>query len=126
MKIRHSTTLESFNKLILNLIRPTQNSTFKLHSPLGIIVPARLRVGASHWKEHKFKHCSQDFIVLLCICVNSIESTIHSFLQSTNYTFQGHTLLNKTSFIDPNILAQKLENSVIKAFLYERLISERS
>ena len=126
MKIRHSTTLESFKKLILNLIRPTQNSTFKLHSPLGIIVPARLRVGASYWKEHRFKHCYQDFMVLLCICVNSIEHTIHSFLHSANYTFQGHTLLNKTSFIDPNILAQKLENSVIKAFLYERLISERS
>ena len=38
LKIRDSTALESFKKLILNFIRPGQNSTFKLHSPLGITV----------------------------------------------------------------------------------------
>ena len=83
-KIQDSDTLESFKKQILNIIRPGQNSTFKLHNPLGTKLLTRLRVGLSHLKEHKFKHDFQDSIDPLCSRGNSIESTFYVFLHCSN------------------------------------------
>ena len=81
MKIRDSAILESFKKQILNFIRTRQNSTFKLHNPIGIKLLTRLRVGLSHLKEHKFKHNFRDSIGPLCSCGNSIESNLLSPLR---------------------------------------------
>ena len=43
---------------MLKLIRPTENSIFKLHNPLEIKLH---RNGLSHLKERKFEHNIQEF-----------------------------------------------------------------
>ena len=47
-----------------------------------------LRIDFSHLKEHKFKHNFQDSVDPLCSCGNDIESTVHFFLHSPNFTTQ--------------------------------------
>ena len=73
-----------WNPLNLNIefFRPRQNSAFKLHNPLQIKILARLRVGRSHLKEHKFKHNFQNSV---CSC-NNAEYTIH-FMAEKNEVF---------------------------------------
>ena len=117
LKIRNSATLESFKKQILSSIRPRRNSTFKLHNPLGIKLHTRVRVNLNHLKEQKLKYNFKDSADHFCSCGNSVESTIHFFLQCVIYTFHRQCLLNKIHSIAPIILAQK-EIFIIKTFLF--------
>ena len=56
LKIRNSKTFSAFKKSILKFIRPSSNSNFNFHSPKGIKLITRLRLGLSHVREHKFRH----------------------------------------------------------------------
>ena len=60
LKIRNSKTFSAFKKSILKFIRPFSNSIFNCHSPKGIKLITRLRLGLSHLYEHKFRHNFQD------------------------------------------------------------------
>ena len=53
--IRNSESVSAFKKQILKFIRPSTNSTFNVHNPHSIKLLARLRVGLSHLREHKFR-----------------------------------------------------------------------
>ena len=52
--IHNSETLNIFKSKILKFIRPTANSIFGCHNPLGVKLLTRLRLGRSHLREHKF------------------------------------------------------------------------
>ena len=58
--IRNSETINIFKSKILKLIRPTVNSIFGCHNPIGGKLLTRLRLGLSHLREHKFEHSFQD------------------------------------------------------------------
>ena len=46
------------------------NSIFNIDNPYGIQPLTRLRLGLSHLRDHKFKHCFQDTLNPLCDCGN--------------------------------------------------------
>ena len=48
---------------ILKFIRPSSNSFYNCHNPIGIKYITRIRLGLSHLREHKFKHSFQDSMV---------------------------------------------------------------
>ena len=78
-EIRNAETCASFRKMLLNFIRPTRNSTYKIYHRLGIKLLTRLRLGFSHLSEHKFRHNFADSLNLLCSCSLETESTRHLF-----------------------------------------------
>ena len=76
-KIRNSRSLSIFKKNLLNFIRPCANSIFNIHNPYGIKLLTRLRLGLSHLRDHKFRHCFQDTLNPLCDCDNDTETATH-------------------------------------------------
>ena len=90
LKIRNSETFSTFEKNIFKFIRPSSNSIFNCHSPNGIKLIARLRLGLSHLCERKFRHNFQDTLNSICSCGDDIETTIHYLLHCPNYLYQEH------------------------------------
>ena len=58
--LRKSENFSVFKKNILKFIRPSQNSVCNCHNPRGICPIARLRLGSSYLRDHKFTHGFQD------------------------------------------------------------------
>ena len=76
------------------MIRPSPNSVYNCHSPRGICLITRLRLGLSHLGEHKFKHGFQDMFYPLCSCENDVESTEHFLIHCPQYFNKRCTLLS--------------------------------
>ena len=91
LDIRNSASLNTFKKKLLNFIRPSANSIFDIHNPLGIKLLTRLRLGLSHLHEHKFRH----ILNLLCECGKYIESTMHFFSTAQTFSFLGKPSFRK-------------------------------
>ena len=68
LKIRYSKTFSAFKKSILKFRRPSSNSIFNCHSPKGIKLITRLRLGISQLREHKFRYNFQDTLNPICSC----------------------------------------------------------
>ena len=83
--MKNSKTFSAFKKSILKFIRRSSNSIVNCHSPKGIKLITRLRLGLSHFREHKFRHNFQDTLNPICSCGDDIESTIHYLLHCPNY-----------------------------------------
>ena len=77
---------------------------YNIHSPLGLKLLTRLRLGLSHLREHKFKYNFQDCIDPFCICSIETESTEQFFLHCHNYVDLRVILLNDIRTIDHGIL----------------------
>ena len=88
--MRHSDDFSTFKKSILRFIRLSPNSIFNYHSPNGITLIARLRLGISHIREHKFRHNFRDTLRLW----DDIKTTIHYLLHCPNYFDEKKTILN--------------------------------
>ena len=78
--LRRCDSYNVFKSSILKFIRPSSNSSFDCHNPIGIKYITQIRLGRSHLQEHKFKHSFQDTLHLICNCCNDVESAIHFFL----------------------------------------------
>ena len=115
--IRNSETLNIFKSKILKFIRPTANSIFGCHNPIGVKLLTRLRLGLSHLREHKFKHSFQDTLNPLCSCGKEVETTFHFLLSCPNYSDERLTLLSKIRNINPNIL-ENTNSQITRFFLY--------
>ena len=115
--IRNSETPNIFKSKILKFIRPTANSIFGCHNPIGVKLLTRLRLGLSHLREHKFKHSFQDTLNPLCSCRKEVETTFHFLLSCPNYSDERLTLLNKIRNINPNIL-ENSNSQITQFFLY--------
>ena len=74
LNIRNSESLNIFQKTILNFIRPSGSTVFNCHSPKGVKLLTRLRLGLSHLREYKFKHSFQDSLNPICSSGNNIET----------------------------------------------------
>ena len=96
-----------FKKNLLNFIRPSANSIFNIHNPYGIKLLTRLRLGLSHLRDHKFRHCFQDTLNPLCDCGNDTETTTHFFIHCPSFHTPRHTLLNNIRSISEQILFHK-------------------
>ena len=105
--IRNSASLNTFEKKLVNFIRPCANSIFDIHNHLGIKLLAKLRLGLSHLHEHKFKHCFQDTLNPICECDKDIGSTMHFFPHCTDLLIPRKILLQKIRNIDDSILSQR-------------------
>ena len=116
-KIRNSRSLSIFKKNLLNFIRPCANSIFNIHNPYGIKLLTRLRLGLSHLRDHKFRHCFQDTLNPLCDCGNDTEITTHFFLHWPSFHIFRQTLLNNIRNINEKILSHG-EEQLIQTFLF--------
>ena len=103
---------------ILKFIRPTANSIFCCHNPIGVKLLTRLQLGLSHLREHKFKHSFQDALNPLCSCRKEVETTFHFLPSCPNYSDERLTLLSKIKNINPNIL-ENTNSQIAPFFLYE-------
>ena len=110
-------SLSVFKKNLLNFIRPCTNSIFNIHNPYGIKLPTRLRLGLSHLRDHKFRHCFQDTLNPLCDCGNDTETTTHFFLHCPSFHTPRQTRLNNIRKINEQILSHS-EDQLIQTFLY--------
>ena len=115
--IRNSETLNIFKSKILKFIRPTANSIFGCHNPIGVKLLTRLRLGLSHLREHKFKHSFQDTLNPLCSCRKEVETTFHFLLSCSNYSDERFILLIKIKNINPNI-SENTNSQITRFFLY--------
>ena len=89
---------------MLNFTRPSSNSFFDCHSPKGIKIIVRLRLGMSHLRERKFKHSFQDAINPLCNCGQDIESATHFFLHCSFFINEIGTPLRTIRSLDSKLL----------------------
>ena len=80
---------------MLKFIRSKVNIIYNGHSPKAIRVIAKLRLGLSHLREHKFKHSFQDYLNPLCLCGNDIKTSSHFLFHCLNYLNKRMTFLNK-------------------------------
>ena len=115
--IRKSEARNIFKSKILKLIRPTANSIFGCHKPIGVELLTRLRLGLSHLREHKFKYSFQDTLNPICSCGKKVETTFHFLLPCPNYSDERLTLLGKIRNTNPNIL-ENTNSQVTRFFLY--------
>ena len=97
-------SISVFKEKILNFIRPSPNSVSDIRNPKGIKLIARLRLGLSHLREHKFKHSFQDTLNPLCNCGQDIESTTHFSLHCPFFINERRTLPSTIRSINSKLL----------------------
>ena len=88
-----------------------------MHSHHGIKLLTRLRVGLSHLRERKFRDNFQDSLDPFCNWGRRIETTIHFFLHSSNYSNQRKTLFEKNSNIKRSLLNQN-DSIIVETLLF--------
>ena len=98
-------------------IKPSTNNTFHCHSPDGLKLITRLRLGLlSHIWLHKFKHNFQDTLNPICN-YGTVETTIHYLLHCPNLSNERLALFNKLQSIDENILSRD-DSNISKVLLF--------
>ena len=117
-EIRNAATYASFRKMLLNFIRPTGNSTYKIYDPLAIKLLTRLRLGFNHLSEHKFRHNFAGSLNPLCSCSLKTERTLNFFLRCQNYTTLRRALTTGLKNINDTIMSLN-ENDLRHIIFYE-------
>ena len=77
-------------KSISKFIRPSPNSTYNCFNTKGIKHLARLRLGLSDLRDHKFKHGFLDSLNPVCSCGFDIETTCHFLFLCPNFINESH------------------------------------
>ena len=77
-EIRLASSVNTFKRKLLAIIRPTPKSVYRIHDPKGLSILTQLRVGLSKLNFHKFKHNFRDTLNPLCqqMMVLRIRNTI--------------------------------------------------
>ena len=126
--LRRCDSYNVFKSNILKFIRPSSNSFFDCHNPIGIKYITRIRLGLSHLREHKFKHSFQDTLNPICNCGNDVESAIHFFLHChcrctllNSLVNIENMLLDNTDFSPTQILL--FGNTTFSAILNTKIIN---
>ena len=120
MKIRNSETFSVFKKSVLKFVRPSSNLICNYHSPNGMKLITRLRLGLSHLHEHEFRQNFPDTLKPICSCGNNIETSIHYLLHCPNYWDERRTPTDNLQSIGENIIIKmisKSQNCFYLAFL---------
>ena len=103
LNIRNSESLNIFKKTLLNFIRPSGSTVFNYHNPKEVKLLTWLRLGLSHFREHKFKHIFEDSLNPACSCGNDIETSAHSLLDWPNFSNERSAFLNIIGSIDSQV-----------------------
>ena len=89
-------SIDASNKRLLEFTKRSPISIFDIQNPYRIKLLARLLVCFSQLNEHKIKHGFTDTINSICICGGDIESTIHFFLNCSQFNELRQTLFDNT------------------------------
>ena len=79
--IRSSASYDLFRNTLLKFIRPVQRKKFNINDSVGVKLLTRLRLGFSHFREHKFRHGFRHILNPLFPCSIEAETTAHYFLR---------------------------------------------
>ena len=94
-RIRNLFSIATFKRAILDFMRSNPTPYFKTSRLLGFIFLARLRVGFSLLREHKFRYGFLDIVDPICSCrTNAVENTEHYLLHCSNFTNQRTVLFD--------------------------------
>ena len=115
LSTRNSESLSIFKKCILKFLRPP-SSIHNCFNTKGIKYLTRLRLGLSHFREHKFKNGFLDSLNPICNCGLDIE-TCHFLLHCSNFINERTLLLNDVSRITRDALPS-CETAFVKLLLY--------
>ena len=87
---------------------------------MGLKLLTRLRLGLSHFNEHRFNHNFQSFINPLCSCSLTIESTTHFLLHCYHFSNILSTLLNSINEVLGTItnLSDLSDCALVKILLF--------
>ena len=114
--IQNSSSIEIFKRALLSFIRPKSANVCKIHNPRGLKLLTRLRLGLSHFREHKFRHNFNDTIDPFCLCgTNNLETSEHFLLHCPTYACLRRKLFDNLH--NNNILLLPLEKSLIVQIL---------
>ena len=102
--LQRSNSYNVFKSNILKFIRPSFNSFFDCHNPIGIKYFTWIWLGISHLREHKFKKSFQNSLNSICNYGNDVKSAVHFFLHCHLYSNESRTLLNSFINIDHTLL----------------------
>ena len=84
-------------------VRPSENKIFNVQDQVSIKLLARLRLGLSHLREHKFRHNFEDNLNPLCSCSIEAETTLHFFLRCQFFNDIREILMNDLINIDRSL-----------------------
>ena len=99
------------------MVKPSENTIYNIHDPLGVKLLSRLRLGFSHLREHKFRHNFSDTINPLCPCSLEPETTTHFLLHCRNYSNLCTTLMSDLYSIDPSRIVTN-ETNLVQLLLF--------
>ena len=115
--IRNSSSINVFKKELLKFIRPEPNSTYNINDTKGLKLRTRLRLGLSHFGDHKFRHNFQGCVFPMCSCVQEIETTPHFLLHCPNHHCARKTLSQKINHVSGTISRQN-DSTITKVLLF--------
>ena len=112
--------IESFSLFKVSLLkmgRPHANSTYRIHSSVGIRLLTHLRLGLSRLNEHKSRHNFADCVNPLCSCSIKPQTTLHLFLHCHNFLNIRRKLFDKIKLLDETLL-QLNDESLLTVLLF--------
>ena len=112
--------IESFSLFKVSLLkmgRPHANSTYRIHSSVGIRLLTHLRLGLSRLNEHKSRHNFADCVNPLCSCSIKPQTTLHFFLHCHNFLNIRRKLFDKVRLLDETLL-QLNDESLLTVLLF--------
>ena len=116
-KIRGATSFSLFKVSLLKMGRPHANSTYRIHSSVGIRLLTHLRLGLSRLNEHKSRHNFADCVNPLCSCSIKPQTTLHFFLHCHNFLNIRRKLFDKIKLRDETLL-QLNDESLLTVLLF--------
>ena len=117
LEFKTCTSLGSFKRSILNLIRQTPKSIFGILDPLGLKRLFQLRVGLSPLKCHKYNHNFTDTPNDWCDCHCAPENIYHFLLKCPLFLIQRQNLILSVSNLLTNFQLLNLKDD-INFYLY--------
>ena len=116
-KIKGVTSFLLFNASLLKTGRSHENSTHRIHNPVGIRILTRLCLGLSHLNEQKFRHNFADCTNPLCSCSIKPETKLHFCLHCHNFLKIRRKLFDKINLLD-EILLQLNDESLLTGLVF--------
>ena len=94
-RIRNLLSIATIKRAILDFIRPILTPIFKKSRLSCFVSFARLRVGFSHFRAHKFRQDFLDIADPICSChTNAVENTEHYLLHCSKFANQRTVLFD--------------------------------
>ena len=103
--------------MLLNFLRLTGNSAYKIYDLLEVKLLTRLRLSFTHLSEHKFSYNFAESLNPLYFCSLETKTTLNSFLPCQNYTTIRSALMTKIKNINHAIMYSS-ENDLLLVVMY--------